>query len=102
MWNLAINRLYYSSYYAIIALLLCIDIIPKTHKGTNISFNNYFIKTGQISYNLGKLFSSLFDARQDADYKDFIEYTEEDVIPLIEKTKNFIDTISSYIKENYF
>ena len=42
-WNSAINRLYYSAYYAIMALLLDSDLKPTTHNGTKSNFSEYFI-----------------------------------------------------------
>ena len=39
-WNSAINRLYYSAYYAIIALLLKNNFKPTTHNGTKSIFSD--------------------------------------------------------------
>lgn len=100
MWNLAINRLYYSCYYSVTALLFCIDLNPKTHKGTHNLFHQHFILTKKLPNELAYTFSSLFDARQESDYKDYVEFKNTDVIPLIEQTKNFLDYISKYVKEH--
>jgi uncharacterized protein (UPF0332 family) len=70
IWNLAINRLYYSCFYSIIALLLCIEQSPKTYKGTHNLFHQHFILTKRIPSDLAYLFATLFDARQECDYKD--------------------------------
>jgi len=51
-WNSTINRLYYSAYYAVIALLLDSDLKPTTHNGTKSYFSEYFIKKGQVSLHL--------------------------------------------------
>lgn len=47
-WNTSINRLYYSCFYAVIALLLKNGIETHTHDGARIKFGNEFIKTGKI------------------------------------------------------
>ncbi|MDO9580727.1 MAG: HEPN domain-containing protein [Bacteroidales bacterium] len=39
-WNTSINRLYYSCFYAVIALLLKNDIETHTHDGARIKFSN--------------------------------------------------------------
>lgn len=96
-WNIAINRLYYSCYYAVSALLASIDIYPKSHSGTGQMFRLHYIKTGKVDDNLGELYTRLFEMRQDSDYEDFIDYEQEDVIPLIEPTKAFINEIRSLL-----
>lgn len=59
-WNSAINRLYYAAYYAVVALLLRDDLKPTTHNGAKSNFSEYFIKTGKLDKELGKVFSQLF------------------------------------------
>lgn len=45
-WNSCINRLYYSSFHLISALLYKHDIKSETHNGTKTKFNFYFKKPG--------------------------------------------------------
>ena len=63
-WNSTINRLYYSAYYAVMALLLAHDLKPATHNGAKSNFSEYFIKTGKIDKEYGKMYSQLFTWRQ--------------------------------------
>ena len=42
-WNSTINRLYYSAYYAIMAVLPNDDLKPTTHNGAKINFLENFI-----------------------------------------------------------
>ena len=93
MFNLTINRLYYSCFYIVTALLICENFYPKTHKGTRNLFNQQFILTKKIIEELSEHYTKLFDLRQECDYKDFVEYNREDVEPLIEKTKDFLKVI---------
>lgn len=62
-WNSAINRLYYASYYAVMALLLDSDLKPTTHNGAKANFSEYFISTNKISKDLGRMYSQLFTWR---------------------------------------
>ncbi len=39
------NKLYYSAYYAVIALLLQNEHRPTTHNGAKSQFSEHFIKT---------------------------------------------------------
>ena len=56
-WNSTINRLYYSAYYAVIALLLNSDLRPTTHNGAKSKFSEHFIKNEIISKEFGKMYS---------------------------------------------
>ena len=70
-WNSAVNRLYYAAYYAayyaVSGLLLHYEINTKTHSGVKTQFFMNFVKTGQISIELGKVYADLFDWRQKGD-----------------------------------
>ncbi|MBN7809870.1 HEPN domain-containing protein [Algoriphagus sp. H41] len=59
-WNSAINRLYYSVFYAASALILLEDQAAFTHNGVKTSFSEKFVKTGKMDLSEGKLYSQLF------------------------------------------
>lgn len=44
-WNAVVNRLYYASFYAVIALLLKNDIETQSHDGARTQFGLSFVKT---------------------------------------------------------
>lgn len=93
MWNAAINRLYYASFYAVSALLYLNDIEVKSHKSVRIQFFKEFVKPGKISKQNGKLFSDLFDWRQTGDYGDLSDFSKEDVMSIVEPVKDFLTAI---------
>jgi uncharacterized protein len=92
-WNAVINRLYYSCFYAVIALLLKNNIETQTHDGARTQFGLNFVKTGKIDKKYGKLFSKLFDYRQKGDYGDLFDYDEATVVPLLNQVEDFIKKI---------
>lgn len=96
-WNAVINRLYYSCFYAVIALLIKHNIETQSHDGARTQFGLKFVKTGIISKEFGRLFSKLFDYRQKGDYGDMFDYDEELTKPLIDKAKSFINEIEKHI-----
>jgi len=96
-WNTSINRLYYSCFYAVIALLLKNGIETRTHDGARNRFSNEFIKTGKIDKKYGRLFSKLFDYRQKGDYGDLFDFDETMVLPLVDQVKDFITVIKKFI-----
>jgi uncharacterized protein len=55
-WNSAVNRLYYSLYYAVNAVLVMQNIHTKTHAGTKTKFSEYFVKTGKFDKKYGRCY----------------------------------------------
>ena len=98
-WNSAINRAYYACFYAVSALLYSNSIEAKTHKGIRIKFMNEFIKTGIFDKNIGKLYSDLFDLRQEGDYSDFVAFKKDLTLSLIEKSEELVSLIDAYLKD---
>jgi uncharacterized protein (UPF0332 family) len=99
LWNTAINRLYYSCFYAVISLLVDKEIYTQTHAGVRQMFGFHFIKSGIISKEQGQFFTDIFDMRQTGDYDDYIEFEKEDVLDLIEPANNLISRIEQLINE---
>ena len=94
LWNTAVNRLYYACFYAINALLITKDIMPQTHGGVRLQFGLHFIKTGIIDKELGTFFSDLFDVRLTSDYDDYIDFTQSDVLEMIEPVSQLLTHIA--------
>lgn len=97
-WNATINRLYYSCFYAVIALLLKYNIKTTTHGGVRNQFGFHFVKTKKIKKEDGRFYSLLFDYRLKSDYGDMFDFTEEQVSPLIEKVPKFLSEIKKHIQ----
>jgi len=98
-WNSAINRLYYSAFYAVIALLLNENHKTTTHNGVKSIFSEQFIKKNIISKEFGKKYSQLFTWRQKGDYADLFDFTEEKVLPYYDFVKKFIQQIEKTIND---
>jgi len=98
-WNSTINRLYYATYYAVMALLLDSDLKPTTHNGAKSNFSEYFIKTGKIDSKYGKMYSQLFTWRQKGDYGDLFDFDKDKVMPYFEPVDDSISLIENMIKK---
>ena len=96
-WNAIVNRLYYSCFYVVIALLLKDNIKIHTHHGALNQFGLQLIKTKKINLKYGTLYSRLFDFRQKGDYGDMFDFSENDVLPLIDEVQEFIEEIKKHI-----
>jgi uncharacterized protein len=93
-WEVTANRLYYAAYYAVSALLIYNGHTAQTHSGVIQLFGLHFIKNGIVERKYGKLYNQLFTLRLTGDYNDSYSLEKEDVLPLIEPTKEFIHIIS--------
>lgn len=100
-WNSAVNRLYYSLYYAINALLVCNDIYPQSHSGMKSQFSLHYIKTGIMDIKYGKLLAQLYDWRQKGDYENLYDYDAESVLPLFDQVLEMINEIEKEIKKTF-
>ena len=97
-YGASVNRLYYSAFYSVSALMLKHNIETKTHNGIKIAFNSHFVKAGIVGIEYGKLFNQLFELRHKGDYNDFFDFKKEDVEPLLTKTIEFIAVIENLLK----
>jgi uncharacterized protein (UPF0332 family) len=100
LWNTAVNRLYYSCFYAVIALLAENNIEVLSHSGARQMFGLHFIKTGKIDPESGRFLARLFDLRQTGDYDDFIDFDREKVMELLEPADQLISTIENILLKN--
>lgn len=99
-WRSSVNRLYYSSFHLINALLFKDGITAKSHDGLKTKFMQLYVKTNLISFEFGKLYSRLIDWRQESDYSVFIDFDEKDVLPLIENVEEFNLILIKHIQNN--
>lgn len=97
-WNSCVNRLYYACFYSVNALLIRNGFDAKSHNGVRTIFFREFIKTEKVHKDFGKLYSDLFDWRNKGNYSDFIDFKERDVLPLLQKVKQFIEVIEKIIQ----
>lgn len=99
-WNSCVNRLYYSVFYAVNALLVWNEIQPKTHSTVKSQFSQHFVKTGKFETRFGRLLNTLYDWRQRGDYENLFMYNKESVEPLLESCLDMIQQIEAEINRN--
>lgn len=72
LYTPAMNRIYYSMFYAVHALLVLSESAFSKHGQVKSFFNLNFIKTGIFPKDFGRLFNTVFEYRQKFDYVDLI------------------------------
>jgi uncharacterized protein (UPF0332 family) len=95
----AMNRIYYSMFYAVQALLILNECAFSKHSHVKGFFNREYIKTGIFPKDFGKLFNTVFEYRQKFDYVDLIMPEEELISDCIIKAERFIKKIAIYLKD---
>lgn len=93
------NRLYYAAYYAASALLIAYGIQTKSYEGNISQFGQQFVLTGIVSRDMGRFYNQLFQMRLTGDYGDTFGLTEDDVIPKIKPTEDFIVQLANLARQ---
>ena len=96
-WDTLANRLYYSLFHAVSALLINDQREVGSHKGAAIRFHQYYVKTGLFSEEEGSFYSQMETLREKSDYNCFFKVSETDVRARIEPTRALIEKIRKYI-----
>lgn len=81
-WNGALNRLYYALFHATRALLALQRIDSSRHSGVIALFQEHYVKPGLVQPEVARILPQAFARRQRADYGDFADAQESDVVPL--------------------
>lgn len=74
------------------------EIDSQTNSGMRTQFSKYFIKAGKLDKKYGKLLVQLYDWRQQGDYENLFDFSEETVIQLIEPVNEMLSTIDKELK----
>ncbi|MDE5552787.1 MAG: HEPN domain-containing protein [Muribaculaceae bacterium] len=97
-WDLVANRLYYSLFHAVTALMQTDGLKLGTHKGTSAQFGKNYVLTGIFDRNDGILYSRLQTMREKADYQNTFTLDEEAGMKLLEDAKQLRDKIYNLIQ----
>lgn len=97
-WDLVANRMYYSIFHAVNALLLLDGIKTGTHKGTSSQFGKYYVMTGVFEREDGILYSSLQTMREKADYQNIYSLSREDGLKILGRASDLRERIIQIVK----
>ncbi len=96
----AISVAYYATLWAARALLLTEGAEPRTHEGIRTMLGLYFIRTGKLPNEVGRLFTRRLDDRMSADYSADAFLTSEDAKDALHQAESFIEAVRPLV-ENY-
>ena len=92
-WDVVANRLYYSVFHAVSALLINDGHKVGTHKGAILMFGQHYVKEGIFPIEDAKLYSQLQTMREKGDYNCVYQTSEDEMRPLIEPVREFIGRV---------
>jgi len=101
MLTFSMNRVYYSMFYAVQALLAVDGVSFSKHSQVKGYFNRELIKTMILPKELGRTYNKAFEYRQKFDYVDFAAPDREMVLDYIKKSKGFYDEVEKYLKSKH-
>ena len=95
------NRIYYSVFYAILAIHALDNKEIKTHKRAIGEFNKFYIHTKIFSGDYGKYINRLETIRHSSDYEDFYEPNEHETKENYDFAANFIGEVKLYCEKKF-
>lgn len=94
----AINRSYYSVFYAIKAVLALGTVDFKRHKDVVAHFNKEYVATEKFPRELGRKIGSLKQIREESDYDDFYIASKEEAEDQIKTAELVLQSVKEYLK----
>lgn len=95
----SINRSYYAIFHAIRAVNALDGFDSSKHSGVISHFNQEYVKTGVFEKESSKIIRNASELREQADYEDFYEASQEDAADVLEQASRFISLVETYLQE---
>jgi len=97
-FNTAVNRIYYSCFYAVSALLISEGVKAAKYSGVKQMFGLHFVTPGKIPEEYGRFYTLLFNKRQKGDYDDLIFFERGEVESFLPQSKELVAVIENYLR----
>ncbi|HJS57489.1 MAG TPA: HEPN domain-containing protein [Vicinamibacteria bacterium] len=97
--DFAMNRCYYSAFYAATATLLSRGHRFSKHSGVRAALHRHLVKPGLLPIGWGQFYDKVFEDRQRSDYLDFVSPEPEDVAELIPKVDELLGLLHALVAE---
>ena len=95
-----INRAYYAMFYAVLAVFLRDETTVRSskHAGVIALFDKEMIHSGKLPIECSRMLHRMFDARQEADYKEFVSYTDAEARKFYALAESFLEKIQLFLE----
>ena len=95
----SINRSYYAIFHAIRAVNALDGFDSSKHSGVISHFNQEYVKTGIFQKEVSKIIRNASELREQADYEDFYEATQEEASDVFDQASLFIAAVEKYLRD---
>jgi len=89
-YNFAVNRVYYSCFYCVSAVLLKRGHRFVRHSGVRDALHCHLVNPGELDPNWGHFYDRLFMNRQRGDYKELTKFEAAQVSKMLEEAEGFV------------
>ena len=93
----SINRSYYAIFHAIRAVNALDGFDSSKHSGVIAHFNQQYVKTGVFGKEISRIIRNASELREQADYEDFYNATEEEAAEVFGQAYQLISEIEGYL-----
>ncbi len=93
----AVNRIYYSCFYAVTALLLSEGLTFTKHSGVISRFDQHWVKPGRVPAEMGRFYHQVFERRLRGDYALAAAYELPQVAAWLVQAREFVETIAQLL-----
>jgi len=93
------NRLYYSMFYAVLALLQEKEMGTSKHSGAIALFDREYVKTGSFPKEMSRALHRAFALRQKGDYMEETEVTLKDIEEIRPIAEDFVAGVEKYLSQ---
>jgi hypothetical protein len=97
--SFAMNRIYYSGFYIVSALVLLDGKSFSKHHQLIGYFNKEYLKSNIVDRKLGSILNETFERRNLIDYDDYFSITKSEVKKYYSDMKKFVKVIELLIKQ---
>lgn len=96
-----VNRAYYAMFYAVHALIIYenVELKSSRHSGIISMFDKIFVHTGRLGREYSRFLHRLFEARQEADYRELAVTSVEEAAECVRMAASFLDGVKALIRD---
>lgn len=95
----AVNRSYYAMFHAVSALSISRGLTHRKHTQLIAFFQKEYAKPEILDRKHGRALQKAFEDRSEADYQDFVTFSEEQVKERITEAEAFIEAIQAHLEK---
>ena len=97
LWNIAANRLYYAIFCLSTAILIHKGLSAHTRAGVITMIGLHLVKQGLLTTEDMRLIRKMFSLRQEGDYEDFVEVSEEEIHEYLPQVQALLEKMRTLI-----